>query len=96
MSYENPPIFDSTSKLYERYLEELKAWCILVTNLNKAKQGLEVALSLPENDFSGFRDKVFNEIKIQDLNKDTSVELLIKNLDSLFKQDELNEVWMLH
>ena len=57
MSYKNPPVFDSTSKLCDRYIEEL------------------------------------NEIKLQDLNKDTSVKLLIKYFDSLFKQDELSEVY---
>ena len=57
------------------------------------KQGLAVALSLPENDPSGVRDKVYNEIKSQDLNKDTGVQLLIKYLDSLFERDELSEVY---
>ena len=92
MTYKNPPVFDSTSKSYDSYNEELKAWCI-VKDLNKAKQGLAVALSMPENDASGVRDKVFNEIKLQDLNKDTGVELLIKCFDSLFKRDELSEVY---
>ena len=54
MSYKYPPVFDGTSKPYDRYIEELKAWCI-VTDLNKAKQGLAVALSLSENDASGAR-----------------------------------------
>ena len=92
MSYKNPPVFNSTTKPYDRHIEELKAWCI-VTDLYKAKQGLAVALSLPENDASGVRDKVFNDIKLQYLNKDTGVELLIKYLDSLFKRDELSEVY---
>ena len=40
------------------------------------------------------RDKVFlNEIKLQDLNKYTGVELLIKYLGSLFKREELSEVY---
>ena len=56
-----------------------------MTDLNKAQQGLAVTLSLPEHDPSEVRDKIINEIKLQDLNKDTGVELLIKYLDSLFK-----------
>ena len=48
---------------------------------------------MPEKDASGVRDKVFNEIKLQDLNKDTCVELLIKYLDSLFEGDKLSEVY---
>ena len=92
MSFKSPPVFNSTSKLYDRYIEELKAWCI-VTDLNKPKKDLAVALSLPESDASGVRDKVFDEIKLQDLNKDISVELLIEYLDSLFKRDKLSEVY---
>ena len=42
---------------------------------------------IAQNDVSGVRDKVFNEIKLQDLNKDTGVELLIKYLDFLFKSE---------
>ena len=34
-----------------------------------------------------------NELKLQDLNKDTDVELLMKHLDSLFKRDKLSEVY---
>ena len=32
-------------------------------------------------------------MKLQDLNKDTGVKLLIKYLDSLFKRDKLSEVY---
>ena len=37
-SYKNPPQFESTTKPYEIYIEELKAWC-MVTDLDKEKQG---------------------------------------------------------
>ena len=60
--YKNPPKFNSTSKPYERYIEELRAWCI-VTELDKNKRGLAVALSLPENDPSGIRDKILMKSK---------------------------------
>ena len=64
----------------------------MVTDSNIAKQGLTVELSLPENDPSGVRDKLFNELKLQDLNTDTGVKLLSKYLNSLLKQDELGTV----
>ena len=59
--YKNPPVF-SKEKPYERYVEEIHAWCI-VTDLDAKKQGVAIALSLPENDSTGVRDKVFNDLK---------------------------------
>ena len=35
-NYKNPPEFNSKAKPYERYIEELKAWCV-VTDLDKEK-----------------------------------------------------------
>ena len=84
--------FESTTKPYERYIEELKAWC-MVTDLEKKKQGIAIALSLPENDPSGVRDKVFSEVTLDKLHKTDGVETLMTYLDSLFKKDELSEVY---
>ena len=91
-SYKNPPQFESTTKPYERYVEELKAWC-MVTDFEKEKQGIAIALSLPENDPSGVKDNVFNEVTLDKLNKTDGVETLMTYLDSLFKKDELTEVY---
>ena len=90
--YKSPPVFNSKEKPYDRYVEELKAWCF-VTELDKKKQGVAVALSLPENDPSGIRDKVFNELKLENLSQDDGIDTLIKYLDKLFKRDELSEVY---
>lgn len=51
-NHKNPPALDSDLKPYERYIEKLKAWC-LVTDLPKQKQGVAKVLSLPESDASG-------------------------------------------
>ena len=58
--YKKNPSFED--KLYERYIEELKAW-IFVTDLSKEKQGLAVALSFSENVPSQIRDKIFSNLK---------------------------------
>lgn len=58
-SYKNPLEFSSTKKPFDHYVEELKAPC-LVTNLTKEKRGVIIALSLPEGNNSGVRDKIFN------------------------------------
>ena len=75
-SYKNPPQFESTTKPYERYIEKLKAWC-MVTDLDKEKQGIAIGLSLPENDPSVVRDKVFNDVTLDKLNKTDGVERLM-------------------
>jgi len=61
--------------------------------VEKKKQGLCIALSLPENDKSQIRDKLFNEIDLEDLKKDDGVETLIVFFDSVFKKDELSEIY---
>ena len=45
-------MFDIDLKPYERHIEESKVWC-LVNDLPKQKQGVTIALSLPESDASG-------------------------------------------
>ena len=57
------------------------------------KQGIEIALSFPENDPSGIRDKVFNEIAVTTLKEENGVETLITYLNTLFRKDELCEVY---
>ena len=91
-SYKNPPEFNSKLKPYDRYVEELRAWCI-VTDLAKEKHGVAIALSLPENGPSGVRDKVFNEIKSANLNNEGGVSTLINYFNRLFLKYELSEVY---
>lgn len=90
--FKNPPVLNSISKPYQRYKEELKAWCI-ITDVAEPKQGVAIALSLPEDDPSGIRDKVFNEVTLENLNKDDGVDTLIKYFDSQFQKDALCKVY---
>ena len=50
-------------------------------------------MSLSENEKSQIRDKVFNEINPGDLKTDNGVEPLIAFSDSVFKKDELAEIY---
>ncbi|XP_057310466.1 uncharacterized protein LOC130648431 [Hydractinia symbiolongicarpus] len=86
-----PPVFND-KKPYNRYVDELKAWTLL-TDLEKQKQGIAVALSLPEEDSTQVRDKVFSEISIADLNKEDGIDTLIAFMDNLFKKDELTDMY---
>lgn len=52
---------------YELYKQELLAWRE-VTDLRKEKQGVVIALSLPKNDKTQIREKVFDQISIDDSN----------------------------
>ena len=62
----NPPLFKSEIKSYDRYKQELLAWKE-VTEVPATKQAVAVALSLPENDATRIREKVFDEIPLVDL-----------------------------
>ena len=75
-------------KSYEQYKKELSAWR-LVTDLKPEKQGIVVALSLPEEDGLKIREKVFEEIKLADLNVEGGLDTLIDFLDKQLGKDEL-------
>ena len=76
-------------KTYERYKLELKAWKE-VTDIAKEKQGIVVALSLPQDENeSGIREKVFDEIELSELKKENGLDTLIKFLDGKLGKDEL-------
>ena len=65
-------------KTYECYIEELKAWTF-VTDLSKEKQRLAVAILFSENDPFHTREKIFSELKIEDLKKETGMATLVVN-----------------
>ena len=52
-----------------------------------------MALSFSENDPSHIRDKIFSELRIEDLKKETGMAILVEFMDKLFKKDELTEVY---
>ena len=81
----SPPEF-SKSKSYERYKQEIAAWRE-VTDLQKEKRGIAIALSLPEND--NIREKVFDELDINDLKKADGLDTLIQFLDLHLGKDDL-------
>ncbi|KAK4311282.1 hypothetical protein Pmani_017216 [Petrolisthes manimaculis] len=79
-----PPVFGG-DKGYERWKTELEAWQ-LVTNVEKKKQAITVALSFPEG--SEVRDRVFNEIEITVLNADDGMKALLQQMDTWYKKDK--------
>jgi hypothetical protein len=83
----NPPVFKDT-RCYERFKQELLAWSD-VTDVDKKKQGIAVALTLPQDDESGIREKVFDEMSRDDLKKENGLDLLIEFLDEKLGKDDL-------
>ena len=74
------------SKPYELYKQGLLAWRE-VTELRKEKQGVAIALSLPENDKNQIREKVFKHITIEDLKKEDGLDALVAFLDAHLKKE---------
>ena len=91
VNYKVPPVFTEL-KPYSRWVDELKAWEAL-TDLDKKKRGIAIALSLPEEGKASIRDKVFNELSVAELSDDEGVTKLITFMDKIFKKDELTEAY---
>ena len=60
-----------------------------MTDLRKDKQGVAIALSLPEDDKTQIREKVFEQISLDDLKKENGLDTFITFLDSHLKKDDL-------
>ena len=69
----NPPSLEK-AKNYERFKQEVLAWKE-ITDLAKNRQGIAVALSLPEDDEHQIKDKVFDQIPLDDLKSDFGLSL---------------------
>ena len=91
MPIKDPPPFDSVNKNYTRYKTEVEAWTE-VTSHPKSKWGQIIALSLPENDPSGIRDKVFESIDASQLKGEDGYKNLIKFLDDEFEEHKLHDI----
>lgn len=89
--YVPPPSL--SGKSYEQYSTELELW-ESITDVVKTKQAGTVAFSLPEDHESRIREKVFNEIKLSDLNKDDGLKTLKDFMDKLLKKDDLTDRWL--
>ena len=86
LTLQPPPL--TKEKGYERYKNELLAW-IRVTEVPKNKQAITVALSLPENYENGIRERVFDELSLDNLQADGGLDVLIQFLDKHLGKDDL-------
>lgn len=79
-------------KTYEQYRIELTAWRE-VTDLDKSKQGIAIALSFPEQDEHKLREKIFSELSIDDLKTDNGFNKLLDFLDRKLLKDDISDSW---
>ena len=77
-------------KSYSLFKLEVEAW-EEVTELPKKKQGLVVALNLPEDDDLCLKGKVLEEVTIANLKKDDGLKTLMDFLDKHLCKDELED-----
>ena len=63
-----------------------------ITDLAKNKQGIAVALSLPEDDEHQIKDKVFDQIFLDHLKSDFGLNILIAFLDKNLEKNDLASV----
>lgn len=85
-NYRVPPTFEE-GKSYESWKNEVNIWT-RVTDLEKKKQALAVALAL-----SGRARDTAMEIPVDDLNKDTGMATLLGKLDALFLKEEKDRIY---
>ena len=88
----DPPPFDSEKKPFVRYKTEVKTWT-LVTEVPENKWALVLALSLPEDDKSGIRNKVFDSLGEQKLKGKDGYQEFMKFLEKEFGEDEIYDVF---
>ena len=57
----------------------------------KKKQGIAIALTLPEDHESGIREKVFDEMLLEELHSDAGFTKLVEFLDVKLGKDDLTD-----
>ena len=77
-------------KSYSLYQREVSAWQE-VTDVKLEKQGIVLALSLPETEDFNLREKVFENLSLDKLRGNNGVKDLIGFLDEQFGKDELED-----
>ena len=78
------------SKSYKLYKLQLLAWRE-VTDICKTKQGIVIAISLPENEEFHIKEKVFSQVSLDELKKENGLDNLIQFLDKQRKKDDLTD-----
>ena len=81
------PTFNSDTDEYDTYMHEVDMWKI-IGRIDKKEQAMMLVYELNKDDSSGIRDKIMNELTIEELNADGGMDKYIKYMDSHFKKDD--------
>ena len=84
----NPP--GLASKSYELYKQELLAWRE-VTEICRSKQGIVIALTLPNEEPFKVRENVLNNLSLDELKRENGLDTLIQYLDVYLEKDDLSD-----
>ena len=84
----NPP--GLASKSYELYKQELLAWRE-VTEVCRSKQGIVIALTLPNEEPFKVRENVLNNLSLDELKGENGLDTLIQYLDVYLGKDDLSD-----
>ena len=71
----NPPILKKSTSYKLWKLETLAL--TIVTDLSKKKQAVAMTLRVPEDDKYNIKEKVFCELKLDDLNSENGMNILV-------------------
>ena len=85
------PIFQG--KTYEQYWSNLLQGWREITDTDKKKQGIAIALSFLEQDENKRLEKVFSKLSINELKDDVGFDKLIAFLDGKIQQDDIFGSW---
>ena len=80
------------SSSYKNYKNELLVWKE-ITSVEEDKQGIAIALSLPKDHEQDIRNKVFDQISIEDLKKNNRLDTLIIFLGKELSKDGLSDAF---
>ena len=88
------PRFNMKEKTFEQYRIELDLW-LLITNVEKKKQAIEVILSLPESSQDEYKIKelCLSKLTKEELASDSGITKLLEFMDSHFKKDDIGMLW---
>ena len=81
------PTFNSDTDEYDTYMHEVDMQKI-IGKIDKKEQAMMLVYELNKDDSSGIRDKIMNELTIEELNVDGGMDTYIKYMDSHFKKDD--------
>ena len=63
-----------------------------MTDLDKSKQGVAIALSFPEQDEHKLLEKVFSKLSINNVKTEDGFDILLDFLDRKLQKNDINKI----